>query len=140
FYPVAMKGEIGEAYVRHNLKIKDVDETGSLDPAGYCDKLVAKGRRRDNRVRIAVADEITCLSILKRMDGRGQLVFPPAPREPGRARPDPPSLPPWSRYQPHRPPRPRKDRSSPGLHRRGPHPAHHRQRPEHRLFVRCPAK
>ncbi len=93
FYPVVMKGAVGEAYVKHNLKIPDVVGTGSLDPAGYCDRLMAKRRKGDNRVRIAVADEITCLSILKRMRGRGRLIFPLVPDEQDKPGLIPPSFP-----------------------------------------------
>jgi hypothetical protein len=79
FHPVVMRGEVGEAYVLRNLKITDVIETESLDPAAYCDALLAKPRRQDGRVRMAVADEITCLSILRHLHGRGRLVFPLVP-------------------------------------------------------------
>jgi hypothetical protein len=55
--------------------------------------LVAKGQRHDGRLRIAVADEITCLSILRRLQGRGRLIFPLVPDERDRRALIPPSFP-----------------------------------------------
>jgi hypothetical protein len=94
FYPVVMNGEVGEAYVKHNLKIVDVVELESLQADGYRRALIAgEHEGHDNRVRIAVADEITCLSILRLLRGRGRLIFPLVPDATDRRALIPPSFP-----------------------------------------------
>lgn len=88
FIPIIMKEEVGEAYALNNLDLdpeKEPNNVGkpiyveSLSPDEFCSKLAINQDRADGRIPLIIVDEITCLSILTKLKGGGQLVFPLVP-------------------------------------------------------------
>jgi hypothetical protein len=93
FVPIVMKGEVGEAYACRNLGLKEPIWVASLSAEEFCEKLIANEERADGRVPLIIVDEITCLSILIKLKGRGRLVFPLVPNPEDRRAVIPPSFP-----------------------------------------------
>jgi hypothetical protein len=92
---LAMKSEIGHVYARRTLGFeeREIRAVRTLRAEAFCEALLAEDAREGDRVPVAIVDEITCLCLLRRLQGRGQLLLPLVPnhREPGI--PIPPAFP-----------------------------------------------
>ncbi len=76
FVPIIMKGEVGAAYACQNLGLIDPVWVGSLSAEEFCNVLLSNAVRSDGRIPLIVVDEVTCLSTLIKLEGRGKLIFP----------------------------------------------------------------
>jgi hypothetical protein len=92
FLPIAKGGEIGELYAINNLGFSFVHRV-DFDAQQFATALQSAELRRDGKVPLAIVDEITCLSILLKLNGEGRLLFPLTPNPGERRVLIPPSFP-----------------------------------------------